>query len=707
MIEIKYNNVFLDVANNESSEIERNSPLFLLDNILAEYTTPISFLYTDKNSRELGYYFFDTTVKIKRTLTVQVYDNGTFRYNASMVIESAGMNFNLPGKGTATGYLLIGISNFFQQIKDKMLRSLTLGGDRVFTYTTADPLDMSAGYWQHFQSTYDFTSDYVMLPCLNDAFTDDDLQFTFANGWMNKYDGEKIAVYQPVVPWPKLEYVLNQIFEEVGWTLDTSGIIDTEWKKLLLYSNYTIPTTYYGWDGDNVTTLVKPSVTINLANAMPEGITCSKFIFEICKRYLWAPLFDTSSNTCRLVALKDLGNVTPVDYTIYADAGSSSQFSLAEKVFAFKNNFVGEDELPSEVNLTEWTRRMWRYSELDLPNLVDGNYDDTLAFTYLENKFWRVDWDPSGHVKQWIQVCDNIYNSDPGNATDTFETDVTTLPLRKKQLDNGHWSIMPAVSQVILTKWGIRTVIYHGMVHQVDEDGSPLDLLYPLGSPINVPPGRTPVLDWSNVYEHTDFENEFGIIEYWARKWMQLIANTEEITQRFYLPLHVLSAFAWDKIILIRSIGYLVKGFVEPLPYNGFIEAKLQKVNIVANALPTPPDEQTDVHFTDNPTLSADDYTYVALQYLKGPAGAVVTITITTLTKSNALLYFKVNDTEYFSVGDTFNVTLDGSGDGFYNVKCGGIVPPGNAIFVIVTITSVDIGAIGTPFTHGYDKVIG
>jgi hypothetical protein len=711
MFQIKYNNVFLDISTSEQSEIARFSPLFLIDNILAEYTPPFTLPYSDINSQALGYYFFDTTIKTQKKILVEIYDNDTFRYPATMVVESAGMNFNLPGKGNAAGYLLVGISNFFTKIKDKMLRDLSLGGDRIFNFTTTDPLDSSAGYWQHFQSTYDFTYDYVMLPCLNDAFTDEDLDFTYTNEWMNKYDGEKIAIKQPVTPWPKLEYVLNKIFEENGWTLDTTAIDDTEWKKLLLYSNYSIQTAYYSWDDvhSEVDATDRPSVTINLANAMPAGITQSKFIFEICKRYLWAPVCDAGSNVCRMIALKDVGNVTPVDFTKYADAGSQSEFSLPERIFAFKNNFVGEDQLPSAPDFTEWKYNMWRYSFNELPNLIDGNYDEVLAYTYLENKYWRVDWDSSGHEKEWVEYGDNIYDKDPDNATDTFETDVTTLPLKWRQLDNGFWAALPHVNQEKMTAWGIRTVIYHGMVQQVNDSGSPIDFTYPLGSSINVPPGRTPVLTWSNVYEHSDFENEFGIIEYWAKKWMQLVANTEEITQRFYLPLHILMTFKWEVPVLIRSMGYLIKSFVEPLPYNGYIEAKLQRITRVPNAGGVPPDTQTDVHFTDNPTLIGTDQTYEGLQYLKGPAGAVVTITITTLTKSHpyeSLLYFKVDDTEYFAVDDFFTITLDSNGDGVYNVKCGGVVPAGNAIFAVVTITAVTIGEIGTPNDAGYDKVI-
>lgn len=704
MWQIKYNNIFIDLVPNQNCEIERHSPLFLIDDILAEYSTPVKLASTDNNARAIGYYFFDATVKTKKTIAVEIYDKGTFRYNASLVLQSAGMNYNSKYAGFVSGYMLIGISNFFITIKDKLLRDLSLGGDRIFNHTTEDPLDSSNGYWQHFQKTYDFSQDYVMLPCANDSFTPDDIEFTYTDGWMNKYDGTKISTRQPVVPWVKLEYLLQQIFIENGWKLDTSGIIDTEWKKLLLYSNYTISTTSYGWNGTSVTTFPKASVTINLANAMPADITCSKLIFEICKRYLWAPVCDAATNTCRLISLKDVYKSTPVDYTRYAGSGSESDFSVEEKIFAFKNNFVGEDQYPGEVDLKEYDGLIPRFSKNLLPDPNGSDYDNTLAYTYLENKYWIVDW--SGSTKTWIEKSDNIYNEEPDDATDTFETDVTTLPMIWKMLDNSFFAAVPHVAQAPFTAWGIRTVIYYGMVKEVNETGNPLTYYYPLGSSINVPPAGAPKLTWSNVYHHIDYQTDYGIIEYWAKFWLQLIASTEVITQRFFLPLHVLINFRWDKIILIRNIGYLFKSFIEPLSYTGYIEGTLQKVTLSTHIIPPPPVEgDVNVHYTTQQTLFEDQVKYEALQNIKGPADATVTFTVTTLTKSNPAFYFKINDNEVFSTGYNFTIVLDSSGDGIYNVKIGDLTGSGQAVFAIIEITAVTIGTIDTPNSAGYDKV--
>jgi hypothetical protein len=49
--------------------------------------------------------------------------------------------------------------------------------------------------------------------------------------------------------------------------------------------------------------------------------------------------------------------------------------------------------------------------------------------------------------KSWIEYGDNIYNDDAENATDTFETDCSTVPVSRVQMDNGHYGLFPIVNQ--------------------------------------------------------------------------------------------------------------------------------------------------------------------------------------------------------------------------------------------------------------------
>jgi hypothetical protein len=580
MLQIKYNNEFLDLARDQSSEMEKNSPLFLgLDTLLAEYSTPIAIKYTDKNARLLGFLFFDLTIKTKSTFAVEIYSGITFITQSSLIIESAGMNKRFASKSSIAGYLLTGISNFFTYIKDKKLTDLTLGGTRTFAYTTSDPTDASDGYWQHFQDTWNFLDDYVMLPTKNQAFTEDDPQFSFTPGWMNKLDiDSNLDTRQPVFPFPKLSYVLNEIMEEAGWHLDTTGLNDTEWEKLLLYSEYLVSTGLYTDDGaGHISRTDFAHVNIELSKAMAENVTCSRFIFEICKRYFWFPITDSASRTVKLIALKETRNGVAKDWTKFADAIGNSDFSATKRIFAFKNDFEGEDQYPSSMDLKPWGNVGYATSHLDLPALTGGGeYDNQLFYVFLENKYYSVDWD--GTSRSWVPAGDNIYDFEPDNATDTFETAVTTLPIQRVQFENGHYGYVHLVNQELRTVWGIRTILYHGMAQQFNESGEALGVFYPYGSCINTPAARTPQLTWSNVWKHTDFINEYGIVDYWANPWLKMIISGEVVKRNFYVPLYELIKFQWNDIILVHSIPFLIKSYLESLDKQGFIQATMQRI---------------------------------------------------------------------------------------------------------------------------------
>jgi hypothetical protein len=80
------------------------------------------------------------------------------------------------------------------------------------------------------------------------------------------------------------------------------------------------------------------------------------------------------------------------------------------------------------------------------------------------------------------------------------------------------------------------------------------------------------------VWKHKNGSTDFGIIPYWWQKFIDITANTEEVTLRFYLPLYELLNYKWDDIILVNNIQYIAKSFTRPRPYTGFIQMKLQKI---------------------------------------------------------------------------------------------------------------------------------
>ena len=106
--------------------------------------------------------------------------------------------------------------------------------------------------------------------------------------------------------------------------------------------------------------------------------------------------------------------------------------------------------------------------------------------------------------------------------------------------------------------------------------------------------------------------------------------------------------------------------------------------------------------FTDMTFVSGDDLNVSEIANLLGEPGVVVTITLDTLTNSNggSLYVNSISATE----GDTWNVTLDGSGAGTLPVEINGVDNPGSGMLGHFTITSVSANGIGTPDTFQISK---
>jgi hypothetical protein len=89
-----------------------------------------------------------------------------------------------------------------------------------------------------------------------------------------------------------------------------------------------------------------------------------------------------------------------------------------------------------------------------------------------------------------------------------------------------------------------------------------------------------------------------------------------------------------------------------------------------------------------------------------GAAGAVVIIQVTTYTNNNSGGSLKVNGSLVF-LGDSFNVTLNGSGNGSFVCRIDGNPSDSDSVVRgVFTIMGVSIGQVSlTSFTHQESKV--
>lgn len=605
MWQIKYEDVFLDLDENQDPELQRESPLFLMNDILAERSTPVTIRYSDKNSRKLGHIFFDLTTKTRAKFEVELYENNSFKCLATLVLESAAMHRDKPDKGSATGYVLTGISNFFTAIKGKKLTELSLGGVRTHPFTSWFPTDGSDGFFQKFQATWSFNDDFVVVPCRNEFWTgvENDIYYS---GWMNQLEttNNNLRMGQHIVPFIKLQYVLEQIFKEHGWSVDFSGLNDTLWQRLLLFSAKPITTMVANYDVGNplnVTYTAVSYVSYRLADHLPAEYSCGEFILQVCRKYGWVPVFDGRGRTCRMVALKEMKSKPVKDWTRYADPESRSPVKEETTVFGFKNSFEGSDKYISQPSFTEWIFGTPVYKASDLPNPYGDFFgvgaipDSMLVYVYLENQFYKVVLDDTVNQRVWTVFADNIYDESPDDANTVFETKVTTLPFYRTQYRTAsgvdYFGFFPYCEQSKYEKFGLRTLLYHGLVDEIKADYTAGPKKYPLASSSAIPPATgAPALAWSNVLHHEYNGTDKGIISYWWQSWCDMISGNENaVEQIFFLPLKEYLQYNWDDIITVNSVPYIFVSIIEKPVKDDvvMIKAVMQRLNFTSLERPS------------------------------------------------------------------------------------------------------------------------
>jgi len=587
MLQLKYNNEFLDLEPGQSLEFNRNNPLFLLDDLLGEYSTPIVVSYSEKNVRLLGYNFFDYTVKQKLKVDVELYDGMTYFSLATLVIDHTESNKRFAGKSNVSGFLLTGISRFFSKIKNKYCDSLLLGGDRTFAFTTTDPDDLSSGYIQHFKATWTGNEDYMIAPVRNDIWTGnaDDQQ---ATGYMNKVILGQLDLTRPVVLFPKLKYVIEQMFIENGFTIDITDLAGTDWDKLFLFAVKPLPfqaITYTEIDnGDGTYSYTESytyydNITFRLSDWLDSTIKVNTFIVQIFKKYGWA-LINVTDNSFKVVALKNIDLANAKDFTRYISESVTSDYSEDGKIFAFKNDFNSNDEFPSSADLAN-------YSVVSIDNRYalpapSGTYDNTLVFVHDENKYYKIDLDADSRQRIWVVYADNIYDYEPVNATNSIDSEVTTLPVYYTEIreESGvkYYGTYPLCEQSRYKPFGIRTLLYAGMQYEQNPSGANGTYQYPQLTSLHNAANGTNTLAFSNVYVHKKGTTDYGIKAYWFDKWLLLNAISQSDEANLYLPFKDLIQLQWDDVVNIFNMPFLIKSMVQPVPYKNVIKVTLQRL---------------------------------------------------------------------------------------------------------------------------------
>src|SRR5437868_1620205 len=104
MFQIKYQDIFFKLTPGQNPEMQRNSPLFALDNLLLEVSTPFNIAYDEGSVEKLNHFFFELSKKKKTEYAVELYLKQSYRCNATLVITGSNMDWNHPQNSMLSGY---------------------------------------------------------------------------------------------------------------------------------------------------------------------------------------------------------------------------------------------------------------------------------------------------------------------------------------------------------------------------------------------------------------------------------------------------------------------------------------------------------------------------------------------------------------------------------------------------------------------------
>lgn len=592
MIGIQINGEFLELPVSTTTQIERNTPLTLGDEIIGEYSFPFVFKASPHNMRLCGFINELGTIKNSSNLKIEAsyYENNFFAYKGTLVAEYVNTNLNRPGEGEISVYFLAGISSFYQQAKNVYLKDIDLGGDRSF---------QSLLFLYEAQSTWYKTSDqtdFVFAPIYNPGFLRIDVS-TYSNGepvpedvmpnFMNKiiyYNNVVTLATLPnrynLVPFIYLVYLIKRVFYAFNFTITGEILEDEDFKKIYVDNYQAVD--WYSLD-------INATSSFNLKNHVPQEWTIASFLLNLAKRYALSFQIDLNNRICKIVQL----NLLPVkaatkNFTKYSAANVKLTFLSDSKILGLSQKFDELDESFSEPDFTGLTRGedVKYYSDLPAPDDKSAKHyhlvisrNQWFACTYDEG-------DDAGYI--WSLLGDNIYDYEPDNKTDSIETEITTV----NQILYTNWrpnskALFPYVnrpgnssiktSQVIgqipevvpgfsflpptdtgYVNFGMRLLYYHGMQPDSYNDTSGVSVMYPFSSPHIYNTIGERVGNYSAAFIGLDFDNDVGIVSRFWLNWLKLLSSQEQISFTLLLKLHEYLQLQWEDVFLIRNVPYLL-----------------------------------------------------------------------------------------------------------------------------------------------------
>lgn len=588
---IQIANEFLDLQPGTSLELEQENILLQFgDEIQGEFSYPFDVRATDKNMRLLNYAGIMERRIDNTGIDAIVFDGGMPWQRGKIKIEKPTINLNNVKDGVISCYFLSGVSSFFQDIKDKNLRDIDMGGSRSFAWD--DYASTGPGFWGHIKDNmiaspgYGISGfDYAFYPVINMGWDGFDTPIYTMN--TVKVDGGSFVVPKDarlpaddepnrIVPFPYLKYVMKQAAAFAGWKIVGDILDDPDFIKVTMIDFHAINWCYMKKVSGDWHFIAYDPVVIYLNDHLPD-ITISKFFIALKNRFGWKYDFDRVTKTIYIRSLNTIANGAAIDYTSKASPVIQKQINQDIKIYALVNNF--NPDISGGAPQLENVSFQGTVDELtDLPTPAEPLY----AFVYLvvaENNYYICKQNRDTEAWEWNLYAYNIYDYVPADKTDEITTDATTvgneyldsyLDFLPRLDSDGSWFGFDDEDP----GWGIILCFYHGVQpNKADQD-------YPFASGGIYNSKFEQVAEWSLAFECKKAGGvvDVGLYELNFKKLLSLLANMEEADVKLFLNRIESMQLSFSTKMVIRNAAFFIKTMKPKLPYDGQVDLRVVRI---------------------------------------------------------------------------------------------------------------------------------
>lgn len=579
MLAIKVNNEYLDLLPGTQMEVEENNSFLQFgDEVVGEYSFPFDVPNTAKNNRLLNYAGVIQKNVNNTGIDALVYDSGFQHSKGRLKFEKIQHNLNHGPNNRLSCYYLTGSSYFWQDVKDKNLRHIDLGGPRTFAWDNYNR--NGSGFWGHIHQVVDAapgTYDYAFYS----AFTDD---FDWENGGTDWVNVMTIVGGQPtfsqtnkrrdgsakdsntIVPFPYLKKVLVKAIEYVGWKVEGAILNDPQFQKITLQNLRAIDWAIYKTVSSFSLLIPRSSITFNLIDHLPD-MSIATFLFALRKRFGWWYDIDKVNKIIRIKDLSDIAISDMKDMSSKASPLIPKTILTETKIYSVRNNTSS-----SAISL----EGLVYDGEVNVASALPMPAEALYGHVYLirtENNYAICEWNDSANFWQWEFYQANTGDVAPVGATDEIAGNSSVSAIERNPLNN-YGDFMPVITGSGF--WpgrnddnqaqDIQLCFYYGRRNDVNGRS------FPFASHHIYDGAGVLVGTWSLALLAKDTAgNEIGLYE---RKWkpfLERLRATEELEVTLYLNRNDLMALKYSDAIVINGVKMYIKQRKYVIPYKNVL----------------------------------------------------------------------------------------------------------------------------------------